>query len=202
MLQLLVYAVHIGPKEQRVSKRCSTTKQWNSDRMLIVFQQIRTIQEEMSPVEKRDFVKAATTFSGSQDVGAQLFCALLRCVGVEARLVCSLQVLPFGASTPKSATPVRSKPTVYAGSDMDNTSAGETSGGSASEGSSSSRRRIIAPGRIRRLGNATLNAGPSTPGPKPPGKQSKTSDKYSVLMEQQPGRRSDQFVRSTIQCTG
>lgn len=130
----------------------------------------------MPPVEKQDFVRAARTLSGSQDVGAQLFCALLRCVGVDARLVCSLQVLPIGASAAKSTTPIRSKPTVYAESDKDNTSAGEASAGSASEGSSSSRRRIIAPGRIRRLGNANLNAGPSTPGPKPPGKNSKTSD--------------------------
>lgn len=125
----------------------------------------------MPPIEKRDFVKAATTLSGSQDVGAQLFCALLRCVGVEARLVCSLQPLPFATSATKSATPLKGKPTVYAGSDKDNTSGGETSGGSASEGSSSSRRRIIAPGRIRRLGNAALNAGSSTPGPRPSGKK-------------------------------
>jgi xeroderma pigmentosum group C-complementing protein len=170
--------------------------------MLTVFQQIRTIQEEMPPVEKPDFVKAATTLSGSQDVGAQLFCALLRCVGVEARLVCSLQPLPFGTSGAKSTTPIRTKPTVYAGSDKDNTSAGETSAGSASEGSTSSRRRIIAPGRIRRMGNASLNAGPSTPGSKPPGKQSKGSDKTSVLMIQQSERRSAQFVSSTIRCTG
>ncbi|KAI4756664.1 Rad4-domain-containing protein [Aureobasidium sp. EXF-12344] len=141
--------------------------------LLFHVHQIRNIQEEMPPVEKIDFIKAATTLSGSQDVGAQLFCALLRCVGVEARLVCSLQVLPFGASAAKSATPIRSKPTVYAESDKDNTSAGETSGGSASEGSSSSRRRIIAPGRIRRLGNATLNAGSSTPALKPPARKKK-----------------------------
>ncbi|KAH0344188.1 Rad4-domain-containing protein, partial [Aureobasidium melanogenum] len=136
-------------------------------------EQIRTIQEEMPPVEKSDFIKAATTFSGSQDVGAQLFCALLRCVGVEARLVCSLQPLPFGTTATKSATPLKSKPSVYAGSDKDNTSGGETSGGSASEGSSSSRRRIIAPGRVRRLGNAALNAGSVAPSPKPPARKKK-----------------------------
>lgn len=130
----------------------------------------------MLPIEKRDFIKAATTLSGSQDVGAQLFCALLRCVGVEARLVCSLQPLPFGTAATKSATPLKGKPTVYAGSDKDNKSGGETSGGSASEGSSTSRRRIIAPGRIRRLGNATLNAGSSTPGPETPGKNTQDSD--------------------------
>ncbi|KAI5298881.1 hypothetical protein KEM55_002821, partial [Ascosphaera atra] len=37
----------------------------------------------------------ATTMQGSRDLAAQLFCAMLRGVGVEARLVCSLQVLPF-----------------------------------------------------------------------------------------------------------
>ena len=165
-------------------------------------QQIRTIQEEMPPIERRDFVKAATTLSGSQDVGAQLFCALLRCVGIETRLVCSLQALPFGASTAKSATPIRSKQTVYAESEKDNTSAGETSGGSASEGSSTSRRRIIAPGRIRRLGNATLNAGSSTPAPKPLGNSPKSSNRISILTVQQLERRSVQFVRLIIQCTG
>lgn len=134
-------------------------------------------------MEKRDFVKAATTLSGSQDVGAQLFCALLRCVGVEARLVCSLQPLPFATTATKSATPLKSKPTVYAGSDKDNTSGGETSGGSASEGSSSSRRRIIAPGRIRRLGNAALNAGSATSGPKPPRKKSQASECSSTNEE-------------------
>ena len=42
-----------------------------------------------------DFHDAATNLKASRDVGAQLFCALLRSVDVEARLVCSLQVLPF-----------------------------------------------------------------------------------------------------------
>ena len=42
-----------------------------------------------------DFRDAAAALQASRDVGAQLFCALLRSVGVEARLVCSLQLLPF-----------------------------------------------------------------------------------------------------------
>ncbi|KAJ4393926.1 hypothetical protein N0V93_003143 [Gnomoniopsis smithogilvyi] len=44
---------------------------------------------------KKDFRKAARTLKGSRDVGAMLFCALLRAVGVEVRLVCSLQPLAF-----------------------------------------------------------------------------------------------------------
>jgi xeroderma pigmentosum group C-complementing protein len=39
---------------------------------------------------------AAKTKSGSRDIGAWLFVSLLRSVGVEARLVCSLQPLQFG----------------------------------------------------------------------------------------------------------
>ena len=40
--------------------------------------------------------EAARTRSGSRDVGAWLFTSLLRSVGVETRLVCSLQPLQFG----------------------------------------------------------------------------------------------------------
>src|SRR5215471_7220746 len=40
--------------------------------------------------------EAARTRSGSRDVGAWLFTSLLRSVGVEARLVCSLQPLQYG----------------------------------------------------------------------------------------------------------
>ena len=46
-------------------------------------------------VTKTDFIQASTTLTGSRDIGAQLFCALLRSAGITARLVCSLQVLPF-----------------------------------------------------------------------------------------------------------
>lgn len=42
---------------------------------------------------------------GSRDFGAQLFCALLRSVGVEARLVCSLQPLSFRDKFKDTATP-------------------------------------------------------------------------------------------------
>lgn len=51
-----------------------------------------------APMDKQDFRAAAAALQGSQDVGAQLFCALLRGIGVEARLVCSLQCLPFNSA--------------------------------------------------------------------------------------------------------
>ncbi|GLB08112.1 hypothetical protein AtubIFM57258_003998 [Aspergillus tubingensis] len=56
-------------------------------------------------LSRKDFVKQARTMQGSRDFGAQLFCALLRSVGVEARLVCSLQPLPFRDKTKDAAPP-------------------------------------------------------------------------------------------------
>ncbi|OAA70551.1 nitrilase [Cordyceps fumosorosea ARSEF 2679] len=50
--------------------------------------------------DRQDFRRAAATMQGSRDVGAQLYCALLRGVGVRARLVCSLQPLAFGNGAP------------------------------------------------------------------------------------------------------
>ncbi|KAK3902278.1 hypothetical protein C8A05DRAFT_44265 [Staphylotrichum tortipilum] len=81
------------------------------------------LPEDMeSTLEKSDFIDAATTLRGSRDVGAQLFCALLRTVGVEARLVCSLQPLAFAPGAPsmpkqrRIATPKKtpSKGEIYA----------------------------------------------------------------------------------------
>ncbi|KAI0541908.1 hypothetical protein GGR58DRAFT_527709 [Xylaria digitata] len=53
-----------------------------------------------APLEKSDFREAAKSLCGSRDVGAQLYCALLRAAGVEARLVCSLQPLSFSSAGP------------------------------------------------------------------------------------------------------
>jgi xeroderma pigmentosum group C-complementing protein len=62
-----------------------------------------------SPMDKDDFRTAAHTLQGSQDVGAQLCCAMLRSIGIDARLVCSLQELPF-ASAAQPSTPQKSTP--------------------------------------------------------------------------------------------
>jgi xeroderma pigmentosum group C-complementing protein len=53
-----------------------------------------------SCMEREDFRYAAEKLKGSRDVGAQLFCALLRSAGVETRLVCSLQPLQYTAGGP------------------------------------------------------------------------------------------------------
>lgn len=52
-----------------------------------------------------DFKAAAKSLKGSRDLGAQLYCALLRSAGLDVRLVFSLQPLSFtsgGPSMPKS----------------------------------------------------------------------------------------------------
>lgn len=58
------------------------------------------------PMDKDDFRTAAQTLRGSQDVGAQLLCALLRGIGIDARLICSLQPLPF-VSAAERTTPLK-----------------------------------------------------------------------------------------------
>lgn len=60
------------------------------------------------PLEKENWREKAEDLQGSRDVGAQLFCALLRSVGVQTRLICSLQPLPFNAAISRSDT-VRSE---------------------------------------------------------------------------------------------
>ncbi|CAG7931422.1 unnamed protein product [Penicillium olsonii] len=60
-------------------------------------------------LSRADFRAQAKTMQGSRDFGAQLFCALLRAVAIEARLVCSLQPLPF-SGTVKDMTPSKPKP--------------------------------------------------------------------------------------------
>lgn len=53
-----------------------------------------------------DFREAAMNMEGSRDVGAMLYCALLRACGLDIRLVCSLQLLPINAGS-KSRPPLR-----------------------------------------------------------------------------------------------
>ncbi|KAK6586879.1 hypothetical protein PZA11_000169 [Diplocarpon coronariae] len=50
--------------------------------------------------DKSGFLQAAKALKGSRDLGAQLFCSLLRSASVKTRLVCSLQPLSFNAGGP------------------------------------------------------------------------------------------------------
>ncbi|ANB12373.1 Rad4p [Sugiyamaella lignohabitans] len=62
-----------------------------------IFNKSRLIESRMG-IEK--FRRQLTRFRGSSDLSAQGFCALLRSVDVDARLVCSLQPLDFTSNTP------------------------------------------------------------------------------------------------------
>ncbi|KPI44116.1 DNA repair protein rhp42 [Cyphellophora attinorum] len=53
----------------------------------------------------QEFREVAKKCEGSRDVGAQLFTALLRGLGIEARLVASLQPAGFGATKAEEMTP-------------------------------------------------------------------------------------------------
>lgn len=70
-----------------------------------ILTQYRIPDDAESPLELNDFRESAKTLQGSRDVGAQLYCALLRSAGVEARLVCSLQPLSFASGGPSMAKP-------------------------------------------------------------------------------------------------
>jgi xeroderma pigmentosum group C-complementing protein len=100
------------------------------------------------PMDLADFATAAKDLEGSQDTGNQLFCAMLRAAGVETRLICSLQILPFANPPPKASTPVRKKkPAVFAiASDTDpNLSDASASDGSIGGNIPSVRRRLGQP---------------------------------------------------------
>lgn len=60
-------------------------------------------------MDRADFRDAAKSLKGSRDVGVQLFCALLRSAGIEARLVCSLQPLSFVSGGPPMGKPPKKK---------------------------------------------------------------------------------------------
>lgn len=81
--------------------------------------QIHLPEDLELPIQKSDFFGAANSLEASRDVGAQLFCALLRSAGVETRLVCSLQPLPFNST----GIPATSKtgPTVSMSRESDHT---------------------------------------------------------------------------------
>ncbi|RFU27403.1 hypothetical protein B7463_g8935, partial [Scytalidium lignicola] len=75
-------------------------------------QNFRLPTDAEPPLDKADFRAAARSLKGSRDTGAQLYCALLRSVGLDVRLVCSLQPLPFNSGGP--SMPVRPSTAVKA----------------------------------------------------------------------------------------
>ncbi|KAI9807586.1 MAG: hypothetical protein M1825_005526 [Sarcosagium campestre] len=109
------------------------------------------------PMEIPDFRKAANALEGSRDVGVQLYCALLRSVGVETRLICSLQPLPFTAAGSKPSEPPKIVPSMVV--DYRDVQSTATEGGGTGARESSAQRSVretqpgsLVPQRARRLG--------------------------------------------------
>lgn len=112
------------------------------------------------PMNLADFATAAKDLEGSQDTGNQLFCAMLRAADVEARLVCSLQTLPYANPPPKSSTPQKTKrPVVFAIASDTDPNASDASASDASIGSPAGGLSKI-PSVRRRLGQPGFTASP------------------------------------------
>ncbi|KAL5358690.1 hypothetical protein BJX96DRAFT_49354 [Aspergillus floccosus] len=94
-------------KRFRVTKPGLKRPHWSEDPSSVKQKMESIMSDTEVMLSKEDFRKQARTLQGSRDLGAQLFCALLRSVAVEARLICSLQPLAFSGTT-KDLTP--SKP--------------------------------------------------------------------------------------------
>lgn len=123
-LEGLKRASEMWRKKFRITRKGISKPRWHDPETLkIVLSQPPTDGDH--PMKKDNFLAASTNLTGSRDLGAQLFCALLRSVGVTCRLVCSLQPLSF--SFQDKSAPSRPMPTIpiTALQDGDNTSSEE-----------------------------------------------------------------------------
>ena len=105
-------------------------------------------------MHRPEFRKAARILQGSQDVGTQLFCTLLRAIGVEARLVCSLQCLPFAPTSQNThpQTPKVQKNTVILDlSSSDASPINPKSDANASTAPTTQAEKSVAPSRPKRI---------------------------------------------------
>ncbi|KAI9790218.1 MAG: hypothetical protein M1835_001123 [Candelina submexicana] len=127
------------------------------------------------PIDRNEFCNLGRKLEGSRDVGIQLFCSLLRSVGVTARLVCSLQPLPFSTTTKPTENARSVKDYIMAESDGQNT-ASETEAAEMP-----SHQPMNTPRRARRIGqpgfggSSNVDLGKPPPLKTPPGKRVKDS---------------------------
>ncbi|KAI1979129.1 hypothetical protein LOZ53_000397 [Ophidiomyces ophidiicola] len=113
-------------------------------------------------LSKSDFRKQATNLQGSRDLGAQFFCAMLRGANVDARLVCSLQPLPF-SGVARSELPTKNSGQCMVIVD-ENTKPSNQSDNVGDSNSLSA--KLTATQRLRRFGHSRFSPGPSK-APKP-----------------------------------
>ncbi|ODH40905.1 hypothetical protein ACO22_01504 [Paracoccidioides brasiliensis] len=113
---------------------------------------------------KQDFLKQAVALQGSRDLGAQLFCALLRAVGTDARLVCSLQVLPFTGVAKRTMPRKPDREYIVLSEDDDVRSSSDAGKGSPMQAKP---RNSQPQSRMRRIGQPRFSPSPVAASPKP-----------------------------------
>lgn len=96
-------------KKFRVTHKGASKPRWHDMETLKMIL-LQPPKDREPPMKKGDFLAASVNFMGSRDLGAQLFCALLRSAGVTCRLVCSLQPLSF--TFQDKATVAKPAPTI------------------------------------------------------------------------------------------
>ncbi|KAJ5495862.1 hypothetical protein N7539_000978 [Penicillium diatomitis] len=101
----------------RVTKTGLKRAYWAEDPIQLKEDMDRIMSEGDTFLSKDEFLARAHILQGSRDFGAQLFCALLRAAAVEARLVCSLQTLPFSGTTQDPAPARKSQNYIVLSSD-------------------------------------------------------------------------------------
>ncbi|KAF8469064.1 hypothetical protein BDZ91DRAFT_679403, partial [Kalaharituber pfeilii] len=110
------------------------------------------------PVTKADFIEASKTLKGSRDLGAQIFCSLLRSVGVTTRLICSLQPLPFSFASkgpPPSLSSMATRDEEYGSTPTPTPSSGSHTPVSTSPAPPKSLSRIRRPGFRSRVSSSS-----------------------------------------------
>ncbi|KAJ5525465.1 hypothetical protein N7494_012115 [Penicillium frequentans] len=133
----------------RVTKPGLKRAHWAEDQTRLK-QRVESIMSDAEVfLSQADFRSQAKIMQGSRDFGAQLFCALLRSVSVEARLVCSLQPLPF-SGTVKDMTPSKAAPKYIVISSDDHDSSMDERQQSGSSSTPTRPRRIGRPEFISR----------------------------------------------------
>ncbi|CEO60581.1 hypothetical protein PMG11_05202 [Penicillium brasilianum] len=136
----------------RITKPGLKRAHWAEDQEQLK-QKMETIMSDAEVFfSKEEFQSQARILQGSRDFGAQLFCALLRSAAVEARLVCSLQPLPF-SGTVKDMTPSKN-PSQYIviSSDDHDTSTDEQQ---------KSNSGLATPSQTRRIGRPEFTSRPA-----------------------------------------
>ncbi|KAJ5662092.1 uncharacterized protein N7477_009708 [Penicillium maclennaniae] len=152
-------AGEIFSRRFRVNKLGLRRSHWAEDQDKLK-QRLEALMSDIEVFQsKEDFRSQAKTMQGSRDFGAQLFCALLRSVAVEARLVCSLQPLPF-SGTVKDMTPSKKSPHyIIVSSDDHETSTDERQKSGGDSPTPSRARRLGRPEFISRPGHTSDRLG-------------------------------------------